>query len=1173
MVTTRRARARSNASSGSASTSVPSVAPANPLPTQAAAANAPANAPHAAPAALPAVDPAVAAQLAAVAPALAAIAAAIGLPGAVDRRQGPTSQAEPEDEPDDEPNNEAEENPGGSHGKKPERVDLCNIKVTPFDGTVLPGSFDAKAREFREELDNQIQDAQALAGQTWSDEVKKAAMKTFVTGMARRWLKDWRAANPAATYADMGDALVREFRPVLLGVDVANKIKNEKKKWNEMYREFSDRLLQMADALECGKSEPANSRHALVAFVRDAYPKYTDFLETKVDLENRSRAKTATPAGSVSKGKEKKQLQKFKKREGQKKRTAHANAATVERKKRTKTSNSKSSITCWDCGGAGHTAAFCRKYLKGKKPIDDEPEAKAQAATDDAGEDDEAGESSDDSEDDNLTDVRDSKPLVVRVADGRTVVARRRGKLKIEALVDDGAGACIIRAFELENVYFVPNFAKTLLSVSTLIHAGHEVVFTPAGCTVYQPKRRDRVACIARDANGVYPLLTKDQARVDDAIQVALALCVLGTDLATWHRRFGHVNYKTLKEMAKNKVVKGLRIAKGAKPPMCVVCAITKAVDRAPPKVRTSSDEVADGVVHADLSGPVAKSRKGHRYFIVVVWRAYVKVYPLKRKNEAASKVSAFLKMIERQAAIPVSEVKVVRTDGGTEFINKDFRRVLQQEGIVQEHTARYSSSQNGVAERAIRTLTEMAAAMLTDSGLLHSMWADALKHVAFLRNRIPKRGQTITPHEKLCKRKPDISKVPLFGQAVSVRVPEEIRIKYQRFKEDSRGELGVFVGCTDEVKGFKILLPGPGQPVFEARGATVINRMLHEIERVEVEDEADFEYDGDDGREMLGATSPQEESSQHHSASTARRRSSGIAQTAALTAVQALFDNGIFEWVDAPDGATVLDHTIQFRLKTGALGEIVQFKARLCARGDRQHFLDDYVDTYAPVATLTTVRVFFVLVAKLGLVVRQADVLAAYVKADLQEALYGLKQAGREWNKAIDGYLRSQGLQPTEVDPCLYFAYTHGSLLLVCLYVDDLLVAHASETEVSRVMDALHQQYGVKELGAPNSFLGVHIERDESGAVLLSQSAYIDEVLHRFAMDGARQQRIPMVPNTRLDELNDHPSPSESALMRRMPYREAVGALLYLARVTRPDISFTVGQLARHCARPRKVA
>jgi hypothetical protein len=110
-----------------------------------------------------------------------------------------------------------------------------------------------------------------------------------------------------------------------------------------------------------------------------------------------------------------------------------------------------------------------------------------------------------------------------------------------------------VREFKLENVYHVPNFAKTLLSVSTLVRAGHDIMFTATGCTVYHPKKCDRVTSVARDANGVYPLLTEEQAFVDNDVQFAAALSVLGTDLESWHRRYGHLNYKMLKSMAKNK--------------------------------------------------------------------------------------------------------------------------------------------------------------------------------------------------------------------------------------------------------------------------------------------------------------------------------------------------------------------------------------------------------------------------------------------------------------------------------------------------------------------------------------------------------------------------------------------------------------------------------------------
>jgi len=108
-------------------------------------------------------------------------------------------------------------------------------------------------------------------------------------------------------------------------------------------------------------------------------------------------------------------------------------------------------------------------------------------------------------------------------------------------------------------------------------------------------------------------------------------------------------------------------------------------------------------------------------------------VYFLRKKDEVLSKLMEFKNLVERQTD---RKLKFLRTDNGGEFVNKEFDDFLRHQGIGRQLTIAYTPHQNGVAERANRTLVEMSKCLLVQSGLCESLWAEAVNTAVYLRNR-----------------------------------------------------------------------------------------------------------------------------------------------------------------------------------------------------------------------------------------------------------------------------------------------------------------------------------------------------------------------------------------------------------------------------------------------------
>lgn len=171
--------------------------------------------------------------------------------------------------------------------------------------------------------------------------------------------------------------------------------------------------------------------------------------------------------------------------------------------------------------------------------------------------------------------------------------------------------------------------------------------------------------------------------------------------------------------------------------------------------------------------------------------------------------------------------------------------------------------------------------------------------------------------------------------------------------------------------------------------------------------------------------------------------------------------------------------------------------------------------------------------------------------------------------------HLEKHGFKQHPYDPCIYLHHeANGQLdVIVALYVDDIIIiSNPHGNALQQTKQILSNEFNMKDEGELSWYVGIKINQDhENNTISMSQRAYTETVLERFNMQDCAPVAVPMMEKVSHAQCPGEGS-SEQREMTKVPYRKAIGCLLYLSTCTRPDIALAVSKLAKYVQNPGRV-
>ncbi|CAI7811140.1 unnamed protein product [Closterium sp. NIES-54] len=203
---------------------------------------------------------------------------------------------------------------------------------------------------------------------------------------------------------------------------------------------------------------------------------------------------------------------------------------------------------------------------------------------------------------------------------------------------------------------------------------------------------------------------------------------------------------------------------------------------------------------------------------------------------------------------------------------------------------------------------------------------------------------------------------------------------------------------------------------------------------------------------------------------------------------IRSLIGMGTGELVERPPGVNIMKNQWVLTTKYHIDDTVEHEKARLVVKGFTQVYGADYDETYAPVSSYITLRIFLSIVAVLDLNLMQLDMKNAFLQSKLDRVLY---------MHQLDYFNDGTG-RKSQVDTTLYFKVgDNKEICWVLVYVDDQLAASSSAAMLKELLKAAFE---LREILPMQKYLGLEIVRDRSVRKLwLHEQGYANKLRRRF--------------------------------------------------------------------------